>query len=377
MRVLAVTNMFPCSASPAAGVFIEQQIEGLLSVGVQVQVVFVNRQTEGPFAYYRMRPKIEASVAGFCPDLIHVMYGGVMADQVVRRHRLRPVVVTFHGSDLLGENLSGWFRKIVSHYGVACSKRAARAADGVVVVARHLLKALPFAPGSLSPDPQVSGFIPQPSMPIVRVIPCGIDPDRFRPMDRVACRRQLRWEPDIFHVLFVSNNGDPVKRPWLARQAVERLAGSGARAELHFVAGVPNAEVPCWINASDVLLLTSLHEGSPMVVKEALACGVPIVSVDVGDVAERMEGIKGCHLAEPNPTDLALKLRMVYERGSAGRTSASAPGSTACEHGNRINCGTKLKELSHTAVAHALKQFYLEILARSAAASASQVGSCH
>jgi len=55
-------------------------------------------------------------------------------------------------------------------------------------------------------------------------------------------------------------------------------------------------------------LLTSLHEGSPTVVKEALACGLPVVSVDVGDVAERIEGIEGCHLAVATPEDLAAKL---------------------------------------------------------------------
>jgi len=81
------------------------------------------------------------------------------------------------------------------------------------------------------------------------------------------------------------------------------------------LSGVSYSEVPLWINASHVLLLTSLHEGSPMVVKEALACGVPVVSVDVGDVAERISGVEGCHIARPDPGDLAVKLTGVWSRG--------------------------------------------------------------
>ena len=65
---------------------------------------------------------------------------------------------------------------------------------------------------------------------------------------------------------------------------MEALARRGVRAEIHYLRGQPNSDVPIWINASDVLLMTSLHEGSPTIVKEALACNLPVVSVDVGDV---------------------------------------------------------------------------------------------
>src|SRR4051812_40869478 len=114
MRILVVTNMYPSLQSPANGVFVEQQVLGLLAAGVQVRVVFVDRRREGAMAYYRMTPIIGAAVKEFNPDLIHVMYGGVMADQITRMPGLPPVIVTFHGSDLLGENLSGLCRKIIS-----------------------------------------------------------------------------------------------------------------------------------------------------------------------------------------------------------------------------------------------------------------------
>src|SRR6185503_13932113 len=142
MRILAITNMYPSAAFPGRGVFVQEQVRGLRAIGLIVRVLFIDRRQEGPMGYYRMRNKINSAVAEFDPDAIHVMYGGVMADQIVRRHHIRPVLVSFRGSDLLGENLSGWVRKIISRYGVYCSRRAAKAAEGVIVVARHLMTAL-------------------------------------------------------------------------------------------------------------------------------------------------------------------------------------------------------------------------------------------
>src|SRR4051794_22439880 len=107
MKILAITNVYPSAESPASGVFIEQQIQGLLSRGLQVQLMFLDRRREGPLIYYRLGTDLRTTVSQFAPDVIHVMYGGVMASQVTRQTGLPPVIVTFHGSDLLGENLSG------------------------------------------------------------------------------------------------------------------------------------------------------------------------------------------------------------------------------------------------------------------------------
>ena len=327
-RVLAITNMYPSADRPWQGTFVEQQVQGLMSIGVETNVLYFDRKTEGPLIYYRMARRIQTALASFEPHLIHVMYGGVMADKITDLPRARPVIVTFHGSDLLGENLSGMWRKLVSHHGVRCSWLAARRAQGVVVVARHLERVLPAEVDRRK----------------VRVIPCGIDLERFQPMNKDDCRQKLGWTPKTFHVLFPANVGDPVKRPWLARAAVETLQAQGVQAELHLLAGVPYAEVPWWINACDVLILTSLHEGSPTVVKEALACQVPVVSVEVGDVAERIAGVEGCHLAAAEPHALARKLLAVRNRNA------------------RVHAGAAVAALSLTQVAERLKGFYDEVL---------------
>jgi glycosyltransferase involved in cell wall biosynthesis len=81
------------------------------------------------------------------------------------------------------------------------------------------------------------------------------------------------------------------------------------------VSGEPHSVIPYYMNACDVLVLTSGYEGSPMVIKEAMACNLPIVSTDVGDVAQVIEGTEGCFLCEPTPQGVADKLMTVLSWG--------------------------------------------------------------
>lgn len=329
LRVLAVTNMYPTQAAPGSGVFVEQQVNGLRAGGTEVRVLLIDRRRKGMRSYFLMGPSLRQAAAEFEPDLIHVMYGGVMAERVTGLFKRLPIVVTFHGSDLLGENLSGRLRRCVSHFGVWCSRRAASRANGVVVVSRGLARKI------------------TPSIPAakLRIIPCGIDLNRFIPLDRDDCRQRLGWSQAGFHILFPANNGDPVKRPWLAKAAAEIFQREQAGSvEIHYLQGVPNQEVPRWINAANVVLLTSAHEGSPTVVKEALACNVAVVSVDVGDVAERIAGINGCYLADNDAVDLASKLRLVQVNAA------------------RVNGRGEMRHLSLSSVALQLQTFYNWVL---------------
>src|SRR4051794_18961754 len=99
MRVLAITNAYPIPEAPASGIFIEQQINSLRKSGVDVSVMFVDRMRRGMRVYFNLRQRVREKVNEFRPELVHVMYGGVMADIVTRVVSDRPTVVTFHGSD--------------------------------------------------------------------------------------------------------------------------------------------------------------------------------------------------------------------------------------------------------------------------------------
>lgn len=339
LRVLAVTNMYPTQAAPWSGVFVEQQVNGLRACGTEVRVMLIDRRRKGMRSYFLMGPSLRKAAAELEPDLIHVMYGGVMAERVTGLFKRLPIVVTFHGSDLLGENLSGRLRRCVSHFGVWCSRRAASRANGVVAVSRGLAR-------------KITPSIPEAKL---RIIPCGIDLNRFIPLDRADCRQRLGWSQAGFHILFPANNGDPVKRPWLAKAAAEILKRETGPVEIHYLQGVSNQEVPCWINAANVVLLTSAHEGSPTVVKEALACNVAVVSVDVGDVAERINGIDGCHLSGGDPMELAEKLRLVQAGPS------------------RVNGREKMHSLSLPSIAAQLQSLYHWVLANEFASKSSSM----
>jgi teichuronic acid biosynthesis glycosyltransferase TuaC len=327
-RILAVTNVYPAPNSPASGTYVEQQIKGLLRIGLEVDVLFADRANRGARVYRSLSTEVREHIARNRPEIIHVMYGGVMADVVTRSVRDYPTVVSFCGSDLLGENLSGCIRKVISRYGILASHRAAKRADGVIVKAKNLRDALPAALDHSK----------------VKIIANGIDLERFKPLSRSECRRRLGWKAESFNLLFPANGGDPVKRPALAEAAVEHLNQAGIKTTLHHLRGVNHDEVPIWLNASDAVILTSKQEGSANVVKEALACDVPVVSVDVGDVRERISGIEGCYLALPEPADIALQLRMVHQ----GR--------------RRVTGRSTLQEMSLESVAHRLKDFYEVIL---------------
>lgn len=328
LRVLAVTNMFPAPSSPHAGRFIQQQIEGLRRIGLEVKVLFVDRVRQGMRIYADLPSMITKSIVEFQPDLVHVMYGGIMARVVAQVVTDRPVVVSFHGSDLLGQPFERLSRRFFAACGVIASKQAAKRSSGVVLVAEHLRSWLP-AGKEMSP---------------VQVIPCGIDLALFRPLDRDHCCTELGWRREAFHIVF-QNTGDPVKRPGLAYAALECLRESlGVDAEIHELRGVKYEDVPVWLSASDALLLTSFHEGSPTIVKEALACNLPVVSVPVGDVPQRIEGIRGCYLAGSTPGELAEGL----EKVSLNR--------------RRIEAREAIRSLSIDHCARDLASFYAELL---------------
>ena len=326
-RILAVTNMYPTPNDPTSGTFVEQQIKGLEQVGMTVETVLLDRAQKGMSVYLAARRLVRAAIIDFRPDIVHAMYGGIMADIVTATVDNRPTIVSFCGDDLLGEHLAGTVRKFISKCGVLSSYRAARRAGGIVIKSRNLQDALPLD-------------IPRSK---VKIIPNGIDLERFKPLDQKSCRNQLGWRSDCLNVVFPTNSGDPVKRPELANAAIRVAERSGIEIELHRLKNVSHAQVPVWLSASDVVLLTSLHEGSPNVIKEALACNVPIVSVDVGDVRERIQGIEGCYVAASDPVELASKLVSVH----------AGP--------RRVDGRKAVQNLSLSQIALQLKQFYDEI----------------
>ena len=209
-----------------------------------------------------------------------------------------PLVVTFRGSDLLGtvDDKTGGHRKIGALHQLL-SRLVARRADAVIVVAEHMKRHLPASIDA-------------------HVIPSGLDLKFFHPTDKRTARERLGLPQDEKLVLFVGRPNHGRKRVHLAEQALEILNRS-LPAKLVVAWRVPHSDIPLYMSACDALVFTSMQEGSPNVVKEALACNLPIVSVAVGDVDERLQGVEGCELcADDDPATIAAALERVLRRGS-------------------------------------------------------------
>ena len=137
------------------------------------------------------------------------------------------------------------------------------------------------------------------------VVPCGGNLSVFKPMDMVEARKRLNWNTKDIYVLFAGRFDNPVKNPLWAKKCIA-LAGNCKLIELK---GYKRIEVNLLMNACNLLLVTSISEASPQVVKEAMACNHPIVSTDVGDVRSVFGETKGCYITSRNEVDCVEQIR--------------------------------------------------------------------
>jgi glycosyltransferase involved in cell wall biosynthesis len=274
LKVLLVTNMYPDRENPGRGTFVMEQVEALRHGGVGVDVLYVPGH-RSKATYLTAAADVFARTRHGAYDVVHAHYGlsGVPA---LFRHRT-PLVVTLHGSDALVGRVQPFISRVVC-----------RLADAVIVVSKGIQARIP---GDL--------------------IPCGIDLERFAPRDRGAARARLGLPAHRRIVLFPFDPARKVKRYELARAAIALLGDLDV--ECVTVSGIRNEEMPWYYSAADAMLLCSASEGSPTSVKESLACNVPVVSTDVGDVAQIMDGLDGCAICPDDAASLAAGLRRVLE----------------------------------------------------------------
>lgn len=150
------------------------------------------------------------------------------------------------------------------------------------------------------------------------VIPNGVDFEVFRPIGKRIALNFTNWSNNKVNILFAADPTRSEKYFEIFNQAMSYLVDF--EFEIHYLKNIANVDVPFFYNSADVVVLTSKYEGSPNVIKEALACNRPIVCTDVGDVKENILGIDGCYICDQNPEDiarkiiLALKFRFVNSR---------------------------------------------------------------
>lgn len=283
MKVLIVTNMYPSPEKPAVGTFVKEQVESLKREGIDIDVFLVDG-SQHKINYLWGIFRFWAQLLRNRYDLIHAHY--VFSGMIARTQFLYPVVLTQHGLEVF----TGWQR--------FPSRLLTPLVDRSILVSEEQKRRL----GCRNAE----------------VIPCGIDVDFFKPIPRDEARRRLDLPLDKKLVLWVGNHLRPEKRFDIVQASVALAQAKDPAVELVLVSGQPHHTVPLFMSAGDVLLLVSNAEGSPMVIKEAMACNLSIVSVSVGDVAEVMGNTEGCYLCTQDPADVAEKIMMAL--GHAGRT---------------------------------------------------------
>jgi glycosyltransferase involved in cell wall biosynthesis len=288
-----VTSEWPAPGVNVTSHFIKRQADFLGAAGVDV-TVFPFRGRKNPFNYLTNWVRLQARMRRERFDLVHAQFG--QSGLLVLPKRL-PLVVTFRGSDLLGTVSDKTRRHLkVSALHQYLSRMVAACSDAVIVVAEHMKAQLPS-----SIDAQV--------------IPSGIDLNLFRPTDTTVAREKLGLPADERLVLFVGRTNHGRKRGFIAEQALDILNRT-LPARLVVAWAIPHTDVPLYMSACDALVFTSMQEGSPNVVKEALACNLPIVSVQVGDVESRIKGVENCELCtDDDPATIAAALERVLLRG--------------------------------------------------------------
>ncbi len=309
MKVLHLTNMYPDAARPFWGMFVRGQVEALQALGVDCKVHLVDGNSSR-WNYLLAVGKVRELATSGKYDILHAHYGltGLTA---IGQHHL-PIVLSLYGSDV---NIR-WQRCI--------SRFAARRAAKTIICSHRMSDSLKTKRNPI-------------------ILPPGIDTNHFRPLDREEARARFGCTPDETVLFFPGNPKRPVKDFPLFQAAVQALG----KDNVHVITlgNIPDKDLPALYCAADCVILTSKTEGSPTVIKEARACGCPVVSVNVGDVAEQIENYPLCFVTKTRaPAEIAARVTDVL--------NAQRPTPTAKD----------LEEISRTTTAHRLIEVYESIL---------------
>jgi len=279
MRVLIVCSGNTPDGSPfeieLQQPFIYEQVTSLKNLGIEFDFFFI--KGKGLYGYLKhIRSLRGASISKY--DIIHAHNG--LCGLVSSIQQQIPVVTTYHGSDINFPLL-----RMISYFSMFRSSHN-------ILVSQSQHKKVPFRRS-------------------ISVIACGIDTHIFMPMDKKLAINLSNMGNMKRYILFSSSYSNKVKNAGLAVKALDKLNLKDI--ELIELKNMSRNQVCLLLNCSELLIMTSYSEGSPQIIKEAMACNCPIVSTDVGDVRDLISGIEGCFITTYDPNDVADKVQRALE----------------------------------------------------------------
>jgi len=271
--------------------FVKEQGEALSALGLKVSYFAV--KGKGFKGYLSSLPRLKKAINDNRIDIIHAHYGFCGALSILQ-HSV-PVIITFHNGETLTKK------------GKVISSLAARFSSYNIFVAQHIHDKLYFIPEGYS------------------IIPCGIDMKRLPLLDKQETVRALGLPEGIPNILFGGSFSNARKNYPLAKEAIERLP---FRVNLIEMKGFSREQVNKLLCACDLFLLPTKSEGSPQVVKEALACNCPIVATEVADIPQLLSGVKNSYTTGFDAAEIASRIERVLQDGerSDGRKKISELG---------------------------------------------------
>lgn len=270
MKILIVCSANSGTISP----FIKEQANSLQALGEDIDFFLI--QQKGLLGYVRERKGLLSKISEFNPQLIHAHYG--LSGLLANLQRSIPVITTYHGCDINKPSL-----RVFSVISILLSKFN-------IFVSKKQVTFVKFFLGDYD------------------VIPCGVDYSVFYPIPKDEARIKLGFDLEKKIILFSSTFDRFEKNATLALEAIKLLP----YVELIELKGYTRDEVCLLMNACDVGLLTSIREGSPMFIKELLACNRPIISTNVGDVEELIKDIAGCYIVPFDEEETAKALASAF-----------------------------------------------------------------
>lgn len=330
LRVLTLSHMFPTPETRTRGVFIIEQMKALRRLGMEMEAIAPTPWAPsifkslpnirkymcipesasvegirvvyprflafpggrllflyGLFCYLTCRNLVKRQVEQRGIDLIHahtIMPDGFAALLLGKEFNI-PVVCTVHGSDISiypHENRATLF----------ATKWALRRTKHLIAVSDDLAKKVNRLIGSKG----------------VKVIRNGANKELFHANEKSEARILLGL-PDKSKIVLFIGNLLPVKGPEYLLQAISQITSCelllyivgdgvmrdnlraqaeelGISARCVFAGSRPHEEIASWLSASDCLVLSSISEGFPTVVAEAMMCRVPVVATAVGGIPE-------------------------------------------------------------------------------------------
>lgn len=267
MKILYVTNMFPTKKSPAFGIFVKEQIQSIAStLDCQYDLYFINATEQGNWQYLKSIFALPYKMSRGRYDIVHIHYGISGLFLLFFKPRAK-TFLTLHGADILekqGRNVQVFFTKLIL-----------RKVHKVFILNKEMEDII--APLNANYE----------------IIPCGVDMDFFKPVQK----RRLNTNNKL--ILFP---GDPsvIVKNFSMFEKVILLLKARSPYEIRFqcIKGLTRLAVRDLMNEADCMVMTSLSEGSPQVIKEALACDLPVVSVPVGDVNLMVSNTPNCRISE-------------------------------------------------------------------------------